>query len=159
MYFGEARAALLEAVRARQDLRHAIFRKIPDHLRIRVMTSEIFTTNLMSDQTWAEVHIPSWLQPPQQPVRLPRSQRALTKVNQNQNLLIALRQCQIPIMYLIIIVILSRRLLRARSPALRVKESLYLPSGRKGSKAHLPLRLLSLLLWNLILPAPQKTEE
>ena len=53
---GEACAALLEAVRARQELRHALCRKTPEHVRMRIMTSEVFTTNLMSDQTWSECH-------------------------------------------------------------------------------------------------------
>ena len=51
---GEARTALMEAVRARQELRHALCRKAPEHVRLRIMTSEVFTTNLMSDQTWSE---------------------------------------------------------------------------------------------------------
>ena len=53
---GEARSALMEAVRARQELRHALCRKAPEHVRLRIMTSEVFTSNLMSDQTWSECH-------------------------------------------------------------------------------------------------------
>ena len=48
---GEARTALMEAVRARQELRRAICRKTPDHVQMRIMTSDVFTTNIMSDQT------------------------------------------------------------------------------------------------------------
>ena len=56
MYLGEARSALMEAVRARQDVRHALSRKAPEHVRMRIMTSEIFTAIMMSDQTWSECH-------------------------------------------------------------------------------------------------------
>ena len=55
-FLGEARTALMEAVRARQELRHAICRKTPDHVRMRIMTSDVFTTNVMSDQTWSVCH-------------------------------------------------------------------------------------------------------
>ena len=54
--FGEARTALLEAVQARQELRYALCRKAPSHVRLRIMTSDVFTANLMSDQTWSECH-------------------------------------------------------------------------------------------------------
>ena len=54
--FGEARTALLEAVRARQELRYALCRKAPSNVRLRIMTSDVFTMNLISDQKWSECH-------------------------------------------------------------------------------------------------------
>ena len=51
---GEIRVGLLEAVRTRQELRQAVCRKAPGHIQLRIMTSEIFTSSLMSDQTWSE---------------------------------------------------------------------------------------------------------
>ena len=54
--FGQTRTALLEAVRARQELRYALCRKASSHVRLRIMTSDVFTTNLISDQTWSECH-------------------------------------------------------------------------------------------------------
>ena len=56
MYLGEAHSALMEAVRARQDVRHAPRRKAPEHVHLRIMTSEVFTASLKSDQTWSECH-------------------------------------------------------------------------------------------------------
>ena len=48
--------AILEAVRARQELRQAVCQKTPGYIRSRIMTSDIFTVGLMSDQTWSEVN-------------------------------------------------------------------------------------------------------
>ena len=53
---GDARVAILEAVRARQELRQAVCAKAPGYVRSRIMTSDIFTVGLMSDQTWSEVN-------------------------------------------------------------------------------------------------------
>ena len=53
---GDVRVAIMEAVRARQELRQAVCQKAPGYIRSRILTSEIFTTGLMSDQTWSEVN-------------------------------------------------------------------------------------------------------
>ena len=53
---GDVRVAILEAVRARQELRQAVCQKAPGYIRARIMTSDIFTDGLMSDQTWSEVN-------------------------------------------------------------------------------------------------------
>ena len=44
--------AILEEVRARQELRQAVC----GYVRNRIMTSDVFTVGLMSDQTWSEVN-------------------------------------------------------------------------------------------------------
>ena len=51
---GDIRVALFDAVRARQELRQAVCKKAPSHIQVRIMTSEIFTDRLMTDQTWSE---------------------------------------------------------------------------------------------------------